>query len=194
LARQFIIKVRVAHRKSKALVNTFADEIGERNARHPERGIRADHLKSISRRWQAAGDQYRLAFDDNLVRTKGSLCEVRLGYSKLVHPEWDEPEQNLAILFVSLSVTRKRAQVTVRCEHVFSHHAVARWFERSRKRSDTDLISAMTRALVILPADLELGEDVHVSGWRGSIITRQKKDETRNPIWAARTWWGEDDG
>jgi hypothetical protein len=98
---------------------------------------------------------------------------------------------NLLILFVTLSVSRKSARVTTRGEHVFSLHSIGRFIERSGLRDcyDARIISAMVPALSVTPTEYEVGDDLNVGGWRGSILSHDKNDGGQEQLWAARTWY-----
>jgi hypothetical protein len=71
--------------------------------------------------------------------------------------------------------------------HLFSWHALGRWYERSGLSDDANLIYAMASALQIDPAEHELGADLSVAGWRGSIVQREKNGHSLK-LWASRTW------
>jgi hypothetical protein len=148
-------KAKSAHYAHNALINGFASLIEERSAKHPERGLPADLLADIARRWRNASDEFRVVFLSNIKNTKGTICEGRIGYHGLIHADW---ETTVVIAFVAISVTRLKAQVTVRVEHSFSFHSLARFYERTGKCEDADVKGAMSTALAFNPADCRLGE------------------------------------
>jgi hypothetical protein len=165
----------------------LSDLIEQRAARHPARSIPADMINTIVRGWRDAGDQYRLSFVPSVIRGKGTICEARIGYLGLIHSAWEDIEPNLVILFVALTVTRTSARITTRVQHAFSQHSLARFYERSGKCRDADVIAAMTSALAFDPVGQRLGEEVPIGNWRG-IIKQNSKDGDTVQMWCARTW------
>jgi hypothetical protein len=126
-------------------------------------------------------------FVPSVTRGKGAICEARIAYEGLIHPSWEEVEPNLVVAFVALSVTKPSAKVTVKVQHAFSFHSLARFYERSGARDDRDVIAAMASALVFDPAECRLGEEVPVGNWRGIVKQREKGSDTVQ-MWCARTW------
>ena len=198
MARTLITRARKAHSLHNRLVNRFAAEIRARCRKHPGRSIPADMLSGIAQRWRAAEDEFRLSFVANLKNTKGVLCEGRIGFHNMIRDAWgtDEngaeiKEPNLLIVFASLTVTKSEAQLTVKADHSFSFHSLARFYERSGCVEDHEVIEAMTKALTIDPKDHKVGDDVVVSnsGWRGTILRRSVGDNDWVQLWNARTWW-----
>jgi hypothetical protein len=187
LARAFINRAKSAHYNHNDFINGLTAEIEQRHERHPERSLPADMLASISRRWRAEGDPYRLSFVSNIKNNKGTICEARIGYHGLIHSSWAETEPNAIVVFAALSVTRSKAQISAKVGHTFSAHSIARFYERSRCREDRDVIRAMVTALAIEPKDHCVGADVSAGSWRG-IIKSRRVGEDRMLVWCARTW------
>ena len=112
-----------------------------------------------------------------------------VGYHGLIHSSWQDTEPNAIMCFVSVCVTRAQAQVAVRVEHAFPAHSIARSYERTGCRSDAEVIGAMIKALTVEPKNHQIGEDVPVGSWRGTIKSRDV-GEDQLLVWCARTWIG----
>ena len=196
MARTFVNRARKAHSLHNRLLNRFAAEIAARCKKYPGRSIPADMLAGIAQRWRAAEDEFRLSFVANLKNTKGVLTEARIGFHNMIRDAWgvDEhgeiiKEPNLLLVFVSLTVTKAEAQLTVKADHAFSFHSLARFYERSGRVEDHEVISEMVKALVIEPKDHEVGDNVICGPWRGNILRRSVGNDDWVQLWNARTWW-----
>jgi hypothetical protein len=169
------------------VVNGLVALIEQRVARHPARSIPTELLAGIVRHWKDAGDPFRLSFVPNVTRGKGVICEGRIGYQGLIHPGWEDIEPNLVIAFVALTITKASAQVTVKVQHAFSFHSLARFYERTGMRGDADVIAAMASALIFDPSECCPGDEVRIGNWRG-VIKQRTTPQGDIQMWCARTW------
>ena len=131
LARSYINKAKSAHYAHNERIDGYVSLIKGRKNKHPMRGLPASLIEDIARCWRAAEDDFCLVFMNKVRNTKGTICEGRIGYHGLIHPDWETTEPNVVIAFVALSITRLEAQFTTRVEHTFSLHSLARFYERS---------------------------------------------------------------
>src|SRR5215472_14250528 len=98
-------RARAAHKAHNALLNGYVSLIEGRKAKHPDRGLPASLIEDIGRRWKGAEDDFRLVFLNKMRNTKGIICERRIGYHGLIHPDWDTTERNVVIAFAALGIT-----------------------------------------------------------------------------------------
>ena len=146
-ARDFSRRVARDNDQFVTLIQAMWRPIKERHARHPGCKLRREQLAELGRRWRNDAPKHlRISFAVHVNGSKGSITERRLGIGRIERiddPEWTAQEDGVWVVEARFVAGNDGA----RSHHVllanFSLHAIARWYQRSGKSSDAELMADM---------------------------------------------------
>jgi hypothetical protein len=186
LARVFRQAVMAEECRVTAMLPCVINPVTQRLARKPR--LRREQEIDFLRGWRGVPSRFRLSFDDTrdaddcLVAT-----EVRLGSLQLRFRDWMDWESGVSITRVR--VTTNRAMVFHAAPYVIlSLHALARWFERTGRRTHEELLADIAP----LATANEEDDSVHtrVGVWIGEFRMLATGNDTQFDVRAVRTYVG----
>jgi hypothetical protein len=196
LARDFRRRVEVEDHAFLRITDALFRPIHARQAKHPERKIRAEQLAELARRWRVEPPKrFRVSFAASVRGPKGTISERRVIAEEMTEDAWNTPEPGLAIGDARIVADKDGARTTGGTICVFSLHAIARRLQRGIGTSDADLIADMIPVAVHRFADLPedapvtIATDRYGGGWRGRITMATNPGGAHGRlIVAVRTW------
>jgi hypothetical protein len=158
-----------------------------RIARYPDRRPREDLVRDLERRWrEAKPQQFRLEFRSlwkgrDVVMVERAV--TRLDAFRL--PHWDANDFGVEVVDTWFAVKRGRATAGKRSRMWIGSHALARWYQRSRARSDVRLLHDIGIAAAIDPSDRDTCPDLDdvripvdvAASWRGAMMLAPETDD-----------------
>jgi hypothetical protein len=186
LAREFRRQVEISDMAHIKAVKNIASQLQDRLTRKAR--LRDDMVTDIARAVQAINHPFRLRIHiDRPKRGHLRITEFVIGSSMDREADWDEWEKTTAILRVTLT-TEGGLDIKTDPIATISGHAIARYYERTRTRDQTKLLSDLAVVIDAKEAD-------HVatpSGvWLGPI-THAHEGERRLLIRTVRTYLDRD--
>ena len=196
LARDFCRRVGL----EAELIN--AQSIGaplrRRIARYPDRRPREDLLRDLERNWrEARPQQFRLEFRSAWKGRDVFMMEravTRLDAFRL--PHWDANDYGVEVVDTWFAVARGRPDAGKRSRIWIGSHALARWYQRGRARSDAQLLHDIGVGAAIDSSDRDAFPDLddvrvpvdNAAGWRGAMMVAAEADENAL-VFHARTFF-----
>jgi hypothetical protein len=168
-----------------------------RIARYPDRRPREDLLRDLERQWRQTKPQYfRLAF---CCSWKGKDVFMReravtgLSAFRLVH--WESDDYGVEVVDTWFAVIRGRPDAGKRSRMWIGSHALGRWYQRSRARSDAQLLHDIGVGAAVDTSDRDRFpdlDDVRVpldttAEWRGAMMIPPDADKNEL-VFYARTF------
>jgi hypothetical protein len=196
-ARDFIRRVTAEEAQFLRQYIALLRPAKERHARYPGRKIRPEMLAELGRRWRyQLPAKFRISFLAHTTNAKGSIIERRLGIGHMERvddPDWTGHEDGVWIIEARFIAGNDGA----RSHHVllanFSLHAIARWYQRSGRAGDAELMDAMSVVANLDLAKLEGGGGMKITtdtdggGWRGQPAMVED-GEMKHQVVTVRTW------
>jgi hypothetical protein len=169
-----------------------------RMARYRDRRPREDLLRDLERRWrEAKPQQFRLEFRSSWKGRDVVMMEravTRMDAFRL--PHWDANDFGVEVVDTWLAIKRGRATAGKRSRMWIGSHALARWYQRSRARSDARLLYDIGIAAAIDPSDRNAYPDLddvrvpvnEAANWRGAMMLAPEADDDEL-VFYARTFF-----
>jgi len=158
-----------------------------------KRSLRPEHVIEVMRAFQTLRHPYRLTLDTTSPR-KGHVLVINtlLGAASEYFRHWrtDQWEHTVSIDRIIIGTTEGRLRIKTESIADVSLHALARFYERARRRTVPDLLASLK---VVSQADLEETETQCEQGvWIGGLTYVTEDKQPISYIRSIRTFIGAD--
>jgi hypothetical protein len=194
-ARELLRRIYVENVLAFERLTELFKPLKDRGRRLPGRRARPELLTSLLRDWQRIPHQtYRLAFDyKQLGRGLAIMSETRLSTGHTQDLSWEDQGSERAIYALTITVLADKRGIDISVQPIYSisEHALARRFQRGRKRGYADVLADLVPiALPINPMPgAEWALPVADSGeWRGQIV-KNSYGNRDGSVLSVRTYW-----
>jgi hypothetical protein len=196
-ARELLRRIYVESALAYVRLTELLKPLKERERRLPGRRPRPEHLADLARDWQQTPHRtYRLTFNCELLgRGRRALSETRLSTGHTQNLSWEDQGTERAIYALTITVLADKSGIDMSVHPIYSisEHALARRFQRGRKRDYADVLADL--ASIVPPANPVPGAEwafpVADGGeWSGLIIPSTYGNRDRSTL-SVRTYWSD---